>query len=140
MYTLHRTNAEVVDALIQCERRRQISLRRRHPIVLIDSLLEDLEGLHLCGRKRVPPSWESRLRAVGAAIPPPCRQNLRTRITIIHLMDRLYEIQEQLLLRQRRLRVLEEAGGRDARADRDPCVAAPDDGGEEHSPLLFKSA
>jgi len=139
--SLHRTNAEVVDATLQSERRRRISVRRRRPVVLIDSLLEDLEGLHLCGRKRVPASWESRLRAVSAAVPPACRQDLRTRIKIINLMDRLYEMQEKLLLRQSRFTVVEDITDRKAAGDCHPCVAAPDDDADEEATRpLFKSA
>jgi hypothetical protein len=140
MSSLHRANTEVVDALIQNERRRRIGVRRRRPILLIDALLEDLEVLHLSGRHRVPASWESRLRAVEAAVPSRCRQNLPTRVKITTLMDRLYEVQERLLLGQRTFRLLEKYGSREAVAS-DPCVTAPHEGGdEEESPLLFKSA
>ncbi|MEA2671861.1 MAG: hypothetical protein QOG45_2081 [Chloroflexota bacterium] len=70
------------------------------PIRLIDGLIADLEELHLTERKRVPPSYEVRLVQLTAILPPEVRQELRSRVTIVHLMDRLYEIQGRLLARK----------------------------------------
>ena len=76
--------------------------RRRvaEPIRLIDGLLADLEELHLTDRKRVPPSYEARLIQLAAVLAPEVRQELRCRVTIVHLMGRLYEIQGRLLARK----------------------------------------
>ena len=83
---------------LQSERRRA---RRRAllPIETIDSLIGDLEQLHLAGRKRVPESMEPRLEALLGMLPPELRLDLQTRITIGRLMDRLYTIQDGLLAR-----------------------------------------
>lgn len=80
----------------QREERRLAAL----PVRTIDALLAELEELHLEGRKRVPETYDGRLDALLATLPPDCRLQLRSRITIVHLMDRLYAIQDRLLSRR----------------------------------------
>lgn len=100
MSALQTTN----DQIITDARRRRLedAARRRaeRPIRIIDDLLAELEELHLAGRKRVPDSLDARLVALNAELPAELRRDLRSRITIVHLMDRLYEIQDGLLQRK----------------------------------------
>ena len=100
MSTLQHTNDQIITDVRR--RRHQDAARRRavRPIRVIDELLEELEELHLAGRKRVPDSFEARLEGLNAAVPPELRRELRSRITIVHLMDRLYEMQDTLLQRK----------------------------------------
>lgn len=98
MNSLDAANREIVTSLV---RQRRLEVERRRavaPIRAIDTLLAELEELHLLGRKRVPESWDDRLAELAAALPPGYSLGeLRSRITIVHLMDRLYDIQDALL-------------------------------------------
>lgn len=73
--------------------------REQRPIRTIDQLITALEELHLEGRKRVPESFDQRLEELNEVLPGDLRRGLRSRITIAHLMDELYEIQHALLVR-----------------------------------------
>src|ERR1700739_1262403 len=100
MSVLRETNEQILAGIrhrwqSDAERR-----RRAQPTRLIDGLIADLEELHLTDRKRVPPSYEGRLMHLMTILPPDVRQELRSRVTIVHLMDRLYEIQGRLLARK----------------------------------------
>lgn len=100
MSTLQTTNDQIITDVRR--RRLEDAARRRavRPIRVIDELLAELEELHLAGRKRVPDSLDDRLMALNAGLPEALRRELRSRITIVHLMDRLYEIQDALLQRK----------------------------------------
>jgi hypothetical protein len=100
MSALEATNAEI-RRRDQHERRRREQRRQAElPVRAIDALISELEELHLSGRKRVPETFDERLDALTAALPPDCRDaELRSRITIAHLMDRLYAIQDRLFRR-----------------------------------------
>ena len=100
MSTLQTTNDQIIsDVRTRC---RQDAERRRaeRPMRVIDRLIAELEELHLAGRKRVPDSLDARLVALNAELPAELRRELRSRITIVHLMDHLYEIQDGLLHRK----------------------------------------
>ena len=113
MSTLQTTN----DQIITDARRRRLeeAARRRaeRPIRVIDELLAELEELHLAGRKRVPDSFDARLVALNSELPEDLRRELRSRITIVHLMDRLYEIQDGLLQRKTGFAVDDDGPGGD---------------------------
>lgn len=81
------------------QRRRELERRRvLAPIHAIDGLIAELEELHLLGRKRVPESWDRRLAELMATLPAAIgAPEMRARITIVHLMDELYDIQDALL-------------------------------------------
>jgi len=100
MSTLQHTNDQIITDVRR--RRHEDAARRRaeRPIRVIDELLAELEELHLAGRKRVPDSFEGRLDELNASLPAELRRELRSRITIVHLMDRLYEMQDALLQRK----------------------------------------
>jgi len=98
MGSLRSANAAIIEALVATERRRHAKAARRRPLVLIDRLVADLEELHLAGRKRVPRSYSPRLRVLVAALPASRSRELRTCITIEHLMDALFELRRSLLI------------------------------------------
>ncbi|TMC50761.1 MAG: hypothetical protein E6J14_04165 [Chloroflexi bacterium] len=100
MATLHRTSDEIREALLRQQRQRRERRRALRPIRLIDALLEDLEELHLAGRQRVPVTVQPRLAELETALPAELTRELPTRVTIVHLMDLLYEVQDALLSRK----------------------------------------
>ena len=100
MNALRETNEQILAGIRYRWRSDAERRRMAEPIRLIDGLIADLEELHLTERKRVPPSYEARLIQLTAILPPEVRQELRSRVTIVHLMDRLYEIQGRLLARK----------------------------------------
>ena len=106
MSPLHSTNTEIRRRAQLEESRREARRRADLPMRSIDALLAELEELHLAGRKRVPETFDQRLESLTATLPDDCRTELRSRITIVHLMDQLYAIQDCLLSRR--------AGGRRA--------------------------
>ena len=100
MTALETTNAEIRRRMLHEQRLREERRQAALPVRSIDAVLADLEELHLAGRKRVPETFDRRLEALVATLPADCRLELRSRITIAHLMDRLYAIQDRLLSRR----------------------------------------
>ena len=97
MSPLRDTNLQI-RAQLRAERdRRERQARALLPVRLIDAIIADLEELHLTGRKRVPDSLDAALARLQAICPPARDRELRSRITIVRLMDELYEVQELLL-------------------------------------------
>jgi hypothetical protein len=68
-------------------------------VVLIDALVEDLEILHLTGRRRVPDAYGERIDALRAVLPAHRRLNVRTGITITHLLDALFDLRAAMVRR-----------------------------------------
>jgi hypothetical protein len=99
MSPLQTTNAEIRRRAQAEQRRREQRRRAQLPVRRIDALIAELEDLHLAGRKRVPETFDDRLEALNASLPADCRAELRSKITIVHLMDRLYTIQACLFRR-----------------------------------------
>ena len=101
MSALEATNAEIRRRAQHEQRRREQRRLAQRPVRAIDALIAELEEMHLSGRKRVPETFDDRLEALNATLPEDCRSDeLRSRITIAHLMDRLYAIQDCLFRRQ----------------------------------------
>jgi hypothetical protein len=125
MSVLRETNEQILVGIRY--RWRSDAERRRvaEPFRLIDGLIADLEDLHLTDRKRVPPSYEARLSQLTAVLAPEMRLDLRSRVTIVHLMDRLYEIQGRLLARKTTDRGDDLDGGRNRGAHPPAPVAEP---------------
>src|SRR5258708_3087218 len=99
MSVLRETNEQILAGIRHRWKSDAERRRMAEPIRLIDGLIADLEELHLTDRKRVPPSYEGQLMHLTDVLPPEVRQELRSRVTIVHLMDRLYEIQGRPLPR-----------------------------------------
>ncbi|HXA27880.1 MAG TPA: hypothetical protein VN193_03945 [Candidatus Angelobacter sp.] len=101
MTALEAANAEIRRRAQHEQRRREQRRQAQLPVRTIDALIAELEELHLRGRKRVPEDFDHRLEALNATLPEDCRsEELRSKITIVHLMDRLYGIQDCLFRRQ----------------------------------------
>jgi hypothetical protein len=101
MSALEAANAEIRRRAQHEQRRREQRRLAQRPVRAIDALIAELEEMHLRGRKRVPETFDDRLEALNATLPEDCRsEELRSRITIAHLMDRLYAIQDCLFRRQ----------------------------------------
>jgi hypothetical protein len=76
---------------------------RRHLTGLIDaidSVLDDLERLHLADLHWVPAAYTTRLERLSARLPADVRSELRTGIRIAGLMETLYTIQGRLMSRR----------------------------------------
>lgn len=84
-------------AAAQTATRRRAAQELRRPVAAIDELLTRLEELHLAGRARVPLGLEPSLAALDATLPRELRRRWRPRITIVRLMDALFEVQADLL-------------------------------------------
>jgi hypothetical protein len=85
------------------ERTTQHGPDRRHLTGLIDaidSLLEDLERLHLADLHWVPAAYTTRLERLNAQLPADVRSELRSGIRIASLMEALYAIQGRLMSRR----------------------------------------
>lgn len=115
MRPLDTANREILAHLHSQRRRQQEEYRLKAPVRAIDHLLSDLEELHLTGRKRVPEDLDDRLAEIAALLPGRISTvDLRSRITILRLMDSLYAIQDILL----RNKTASLDGARAAGADR----------------------
>ncbi len=91
---------EIQIAEIAWRRARARHARFAHPIRQIDSLIAQLEELHLAGLHRVPAAWAPQLQALLASVPVDCRRPFPLRTTISRLMNVLYEMQDCLLDRR----------------------------------------
>jgi hypothetical protein len=101
MGLLAETNASIREAEDLQRRRRLEEERFRKPVTVIDRLQHDLEELNLRGQKRVPLSYEGRLREVEelvAGLPrlEQVREDLRVKIGIGKLMEALFALEEAL--------------------------------------------
>jgi hypothetical protein len=93
------TNDEIAEQL-RCSIRRESERRRvERPIEEVDRLIQDCEELLLVGRKRVPLHLEGRLQQLTADLAP-CAPELHAGVTIIRLMDQLFDLQAGLLGRR----------------------------------------
>jgi hypothetical protein len=101
MGLLAETNASIREAEDLQRRRKLEEDRFRKPVAVIDRLQHDLEELNLRGQKRVPLSFEARLREIEslvAGLPrlEQVREDLRVKIGIGKLMDALFALEEAL--------------------------------------------
>ena len=101
MGLLAETNATIREAEALQRRRRQEEELFRKPVALIDRLQHELEELNLRGHKRVPLSYEGRLREIedlvsGLPRLEQVRDDLRVKIGIGKLMEALFALEESL--------------------------------------------
>jgi hypothetical protein len=95
-----RVTNEQIAATLLARRRRETARRQvERPIEEVDRLLAECEELLLIGRKRVPAAMEPRLRRLSADCPGSA-PDLHAGVTIVHLMDELFALQEDLLGRR----------------------------------------
>jgi hypothetical protein len=105
MDMLAQTNVEIREAEQRHRVRRAEDRRLRQPIMMVDRMLYELEELNVRGMKRVPLSYEERLRMLiglvadvpncGAAV-----ENLKVKIGIGKLMDALFGLQQALFVQR----------------------------------------
>src|SRR5487761_1118664 len=96
---LRRTNIEIAEQLRHRIRRDTEKRRVERPIEEVDRLIGECEELLLVGRKRVPLSLEDRLQRLANSLPAH-PSDLHAGVTIIHLMDQLFDLQADLLGRR----------------------------------------
>src|SRR5690349_23977907 len=98
-------NAEIRAAEAAHQYRKAERQRLRHPVALIDGLINDLEVLNLRGAMRVPLSYEPRLLQIRALLRDTVSvdqlDELRTRVRPDKLMDSLYTLEEALFAQLR---------------------------------------
>jgi len=100
------TNANIRDAERQYRDLKARQDRLRRPVQLIDRLLQELEELNLKGMKRVPISYEPRLKEILALVRPvpsiPDQlANIKVKVGIAKLMDALFAVEEALFTERR---------------------------------------
>lgn len=97
---LRLTNEQIAESLRARKREQWARHRVERPIRTIDSLIAECEELLLLGRKRVPLTMEPELQRLAAECPEAAGADLRSGVTIVHLMDDLFTLQEDLLGRR----------------------------------------
>jgi hypothetical protein len=105
MEMLAQTNVEIREAERRHRVRRAENERLRQPIMMVDRMLYELEELNVRGMKRVPMSYEERLRTLIGLVAgvPNCAaaiENLKVKIGIGKLMDALFALQEALFIQR----------------------------------------
>ena len=93
------TNQQIAEHLRDRQRRERARRRVDLPIRRVDRVIAECEELMLVGRKRVPLGMEQRLQRLSAALPAPA-PDLHAGVTIVHLMDQLFSVQERLMGRR----------------------------------------
>ena len=93
------TNDEITEQLRHRIRRDSERRRMERPIEEVDQIIAECEELLLVGRKRVPLCMEERLRRLQSTLPF-CAPELHAGVTIVHLMDQLFDLQAGLLGRR----------------------------------------
>jgi hypothetical protein len=101
MGLLAETNAYIRQAERKHREDRAAQDRTRRPIALIDRLQHELEELNLKGMKRVPLSYEERLRELIVLLPSSPliaarSEDLKVKVGIGKLMDALFDIEAEL--------------------------------------------
>lgn len=94
-----RTRGQALEAVRTAHLRRREREGQRRPVVLIDALVEDLEILHLSGRRRVPDAFRQRIDTLRAALPAHRRDGVCAGITITHLLDALFDLRAMVVVR-----------------------------------------
>lgn len=97
---IDRANDEIRAGAAQAERRRRDVISTRRPYAYLDWLIVQLEEFHLAGKKRVPRAFEARLYAVADLLPAGVEPPLIWRTLIRHVLDQVFDLQEQLLQRR----------------------------------------
>jgi hypothetical protein len=93
------TNDEIAEQLRYRIRRESERRRLERPIEEVDQLISECEELLLVGRKRVPLCMEERLGRLAASLAPRTPE-LHAGVTIVRLMDQLFDVQAELLGRR----------------------------------------
>lgn len=90
-------NREIRWHLRVAEQRRQDRARMIGPFAYVDSLIAELEAMHLDGLRAVPTEFLPRLFAVNRLLPQEVEPLLRWRRRICDSIGQCFELQERLL-------------------------------------------
>ena len=93
-------NREIRWQLRVAEQRRQDRARMIGPFAYVDSLIAELEAMHLDGLRAVPTEFVPRLLAVNRLLPQEVEPLLRWRRQIRDAISQCFELQERLLVVQ----------------------------------------
>ncbi|HEY0492780.1 MAG TPA: hypothetical protein VGD57_04870 [Candidatus Dormibacteraeota bacterium] len=94
---IHEANDEIRSRAAEAVRRRQVEAGTRRPFAYLDWLIVQLEDLHVAGKKRIPKAFEPHLFAVADLLPEGVEPPLIWRTLIRHVIDQVFDLQEQLL-------------------------------------------
>lgn len=94
---IYQANDEIRAGVAAAERRREVEISTRRPYVYLDWLIVQLEEFHVAGKKRIPRAFEPHLYAVADLLPEGVEPPLIWRTLIRHVIDQVFELQEQLL-------------------------------------------
>jgi hypothetical protein len=94
---IYQANDAIRAGLAEGERRRQVEISTRRPFAYLDWLIVQLEDFHVAGKKRVPRAFEPHLFAVADFLPEGVQPPLIWRTLIRHVIDQVFDLQEQLL-------------------------------------------
>jgi len=93
------TNDEITEQLRYRIRRDSERRRTEQPVEEVDQIIAECEELLLVGRKRVPLCMEDRLQRLAASVTPSAPE-LHAGVTIVRLMDQLFDLEAGLLGRR----------------------------------------
>jgi hypothetical protein len=96
MSTLTETLVDMEEAQRRARLERWERDRLDIAIQALDRLVDALERLNLQERARVPLAWQRTLAELSTMMPVECGDRLRAGISPTHLLDHVYEIQQEL--------------------------------------------
>jgi|GEM_PF-2580904 len=94
---IYQANDEIRAGVAAAERRRQLEISTRRPFAYLDWLIVQLEEFHVAGKKRIPRAFEPHLYAVADLLPEGVEPPLIWRTLIRHVIDQVFDLQEQIL-------------------------------------------
>jgi len=94
---IYQANDEIRAGVAAAERRRQLEISTRRPFAYLDWLIVQLEEFHVAGKKRIPRAFEPHLYAVADLLPEGVQPPLIWRTLIRHVIDQVFDLQEQIL-------------------------------------------
>jgi hypothetical protein len=94
---IYQANDEIRLKGAESERRRLDEASIRRPFAYLDWLIVNLEEFHMAGKKRVPKRFEVHLNAAVEMLPPGVTPPILWRTLIRHVIDQVFDLQEQML-------------------------------------------
>ena len=94
---IYQANDEIRAGVAEAERRHQVEVATRRPFAYLDWLIAQLEDFHVAGKKRIPKAFEPYLYAVADLLPEGVQPPLMWRTLIRHVIDQVFDLQEQIL-------------------------------------------
>ena len=94
---IDQANEEIRASAALSAYRRRVEISTRRPFAYLDWLIVQLEEFHVAGKKRIPRAFEPHLYAVADLLPAGVQPPIIWRTLIRHVIDQVFELQEQLL-------------------------------------------